>query len=466
MKLHIEGGILLVTILSLSKVQGSEEQLRNKKHFSLFSVVTFKNEECTSETTFAGGATAGTCYTSTECSDKKGTKSGNCASGFGVCCILIENSGATATISENRTHIRNPLYPTAETAVPASQTYTISRMQSDICQVRLDFDNFVIAGPSNTVESAANTLLSGNCKDKMTTALGSGFLVPVLCGVMTGEHLYLDVGMTTEDTTTLAFTFAATTSITATAAMRTWSIKTSQIPCWAPYRAPEGCHRYFMQHTGQIISPNFARLSTDTVTGTARVEGTLLSGLNIMNQYLKTCIRREKGMCCTRFQVCNQFAGIALTDYDGNGATGDTDGGGSLYSEGYSFHTDLTNAGTAAANEGGLGANIDTAIYLNQGIVDVQCTTDYVEIPDSSTGFKNYGGVSQANTRYCGARFGFVPPIAGAWTSHAAVYDCTEPWEVIYYTDNANDDGDFADAGTNSATEERGLCLDFAQEVC
>merc|ERR1712223_836074 len=93
--------ILVVVVTALftytSGVTASRDSLvdRTGKHFSLFSVVTFKNEQCTSETTLTGGARAGTRYTTTECSDKGGTKSGNCASGFGVCCVFIDTGSTT-----------------------------------------------------------------------------------------------------------------------------------------------------------------------------------------------------------------------------------------------------------------------------------------------------------------------------------------------------------------------------------
>merc|ERR1719415_419955 len=119
---------------------------RKEKHFSLFSVVTFKNDECTSESTLTGGARKGTCYSATECSDKAGMKSGNCASGFGVCCVFLNNAAASsATISENRTHLRNAEYPSYATATAASTiAYTLNKMNSDICQIRLDFTEFII----------------------------------------------------------------------------------------------------------------------------------------------------------------------------------------------------------------------------------------------------------------------------------------------------------------------------------
>lgn len=45
--------------------------------FSLFSIVTFKNEGCRSDNLGKNG----TCYTFTECSNLGGSASGNCAAG-------------------------------------------------------------------------------------------------------------------------------------------------------------------------------------------------------------------------------------------------------------------------------------------------------------------------------------------------------------------------------------------------
>merc|ERR1711923_603413 len=60
---------------------------RDKRGFSLFSVVTFPNEACTTTMT---PAMTGICVTAEECAnsgDIVATASGNCASGFGVCCF-------------------------------------------------------------------------------------------------------------------------------------------------------------------------------------------------------------------------------------------------------------------------------------------------------------------------------------------------------------------------------------------
>jgi hypothetical protein len=455
MKFETQEKVLLVAIFSLANVHGSEKQQREKKHFSLFSVVSFKNEECSSKTTFTGGTTHGTCYSATECSTKKGTKSGNCASGFGVCCVFVSKTGATATIKENRTYIRNPLYPAVETATPTSSiTWTLNKMQSDICQIRLDFDNFVIGGPANSIESGTDGAKT-NCKDTLTTTLSSNYQVPVLCGVMTGEHLYLDIGAASTDKATLAMAFATETVLPVANAMRSWSIKTSQIPCWATYRAPDGCHRYFTQSTGQIISPNFKKLAAESTT---RATTNILSGLDLLSQHLKICLRREKGMCCTRFNVCVQYDGIDLISQIAGGIV--TNGGTGSISEGWSFHTDYSNTPQ--------GVPAGDAAHVDQGVVDAACTSDYVEIPDSSTGMKNFASAVQVNTRYCGSKFGYAPAISAATYVSAPVYECTEPWEVYYHTDQYSDEGGVAAAATTGAPtiESRGLCLDFVQEAC
>ena len=55
--------------------------------FSLFSVVSFDNMQC--QTNMDTTTTMyGVCFTAEECTSKGGIASGNCASGFGVCCFF------------------------------------------------------------------------------------------------------------------------------------------------------------------------------------------------------------------------------------------------------------------------------------------------------------------------------------------------------------------------------------------
>merc|ERR1712209_216495 len=100
---------------------GQEQSLekRDPKQFSLFSIVTFKNAECSSAST---SGLKGVCMTSSECNDK-GYSDGNCAASFGVCCIQ-RVSTCGGTVENNCTYIDNPSYPSTYTST-SSCSYTV-----------------------------------------------------------------------------------------------------------------------------------------------------------------------------------------------------------------------------------------------------------------------------------------------------------------------------------------------------
>merc|ERR1719186_214640 len=103
--------------------------------FSLFSVVQFPNDVCD---TSSSTQTDGVCLALSECSAKSGTASGNCAAGFGVCC-LFSLSTCDTTVSNNVTYITNPGFPAAYTAT-GNCKFTVNKCDSSICQLRLDFE--------------------------------------------------------------------------------------------------------------------------------------------------------------------------------------------------------------------------------------------------------------------------------------------------------------------------------------
>jgi len=464
---------------------------RLKKHFSLFSVVQFNNVECTTDTTPAGGTTAGTCYTSTECTTKGGTNAGKCASGFGVCCAFLNVGEANAQIMENRTRLRNGEFPQTDAAT-ANQNiaYTINKMQSDICQLRLDFTQFVLAGPANSMEQIAAGAATHCTVDTFivaTTAVGQvgDQNVGTLCGALTGEHLYIELSPTAADTATLTLTTNVATA-NAAAADRVWDIKVSQIECFATYRAPQGCDRYLMADTGAITSYNFVQLTNNMG---------VFTGIELANQRVKTCIRRSKGMCCVEYNVCTEFNGIALGDTNQMGANQDqgtgsanANGNAQVINAGWSLDVDtnpyILDVAQAAVminiNNVGAAAVANIGPQINIGMVDSQCSGDYVEIPSSWSGGcgASHGSArGSINTRYCGARFGAnfqaSPPTATATaaTQSTPVCDCSEPFSVTHSSDTVNDlgGGGGANAVNNAATvpaTPRGFCLDYRQVPC
>lgn len=449
------------SVAALSLVSSETLNDRTSKHFSLFSVVTFQNTECTTESTLTGGATQGTCYTSTECTDKSGMKSGNCASGFGVCCVFLNNAGVTSTISENRTRLRNAEYPSYTTAVAANTVvYTVNKMKSDICQLRLDFTTFVIAGPINTEESVPTGEPGTNCQDtfRITTTEATTWTnsqTGTLCGALTGEHLYIDLTRTAADAATLTLVTLVTGTLTPAIAQRVWDIKTSQIECHATYKAPDGCQRYFTESVGKIISYNFMKITTPA----ASAQNT---GMELYLQRVNTCIRRSKGMCCIEYHICAAYNSIALVDFS---TTSEAVILGSVARVNEGWTIDLVVLPYAIS-----------AIQNNIGMVDSQCTGDYIEIPSSwstSCGAGTGGARNHIYTRYCGNRLGHLGQSGGeaanTYGVSGPICDCSEPFVVRHSSDDVSDQGGIvghAVANTLDTGVGRGFCLDFKQLPC
>jgi len=269
--------ILFLLLSSLVLSYGEEQSLgkRDPKQFSLFSIVTFKNAECSSAST---SGLKGVCMTSSECNDK-GYSDGNCAASFGVCCIQRVSS-CGGTVENNCTYIDNPSYPSTYTST-SSCSYTVKRCQDDICQIRLDFFKTILMQPQST------GAVYGICSDtvlKITGGTSSGSIInkpPDLCGILTDQHVYIDSGRAST-AATLAFTFGSAGSGTA----NVWRIKVSQIECWSATRAPPGCLQYFYGGTRHTVK-SFGWDGTKTYS----------TGGSLAKMYYTTCFRPEKGMC-------------------------------------------------------------------------------------------------------------------------------------------------------------------------
>lgn len=102
--------------------------------FNLFTIVRFANSLCTSQM----ANMTGTCYTMAECVQRRGSASGTCAAGFGVCCLEIRTCGAT--INSNSSFFVNP--PGLNTFYTANGdcSVTVNKCSANICQLRSVLD--------------------------------------------------------------------------------------------------------------------------------------------------------------------------------------------------------------------------------------------------------------------------------------------------------------------------------------
>jgi hypothetical protein len=161
--------------------------------------------------------------------------------------------------------------------------WTISKTTSDIVQIRLDFNKFEISLPS-----------MGDCTNDtlVITGADSGSLkiLPTnLCGILTGQHLYVSFKQADELKITVNL---------ATMGDQKWEILVSQYDSTQlDYLAPRGCLQYFRQDTGTISTFN-----------NQAGQGELLN-----NHMYSTCIAQN-----------DEFCDIALTanNFDLSGSNG------------------------------------------------------------------------------------------------------------------------------------------------
>merc|ERR1711971_1327438 len=377
---------------------------KEAKAFSLFNVVTFNNDACTSTSiTTQSGARIGQCFTAEECTAKGGTASGGCAMGFGTCCLFTQ-SVCGGQVDNNCTHIQNDGFPTALTGTATTAlpncNYQINKAQADVCSLRLDFLTFNTQAGNVALLAAAVGGTAGACRDTfgIITNTNGAQVTPVICGQNDGQHMYIDIGPAESATATIGFTFMAL------AATGSWEIKVTQLECGNPMTPPDGCLQWHTGSAGQLTTFNFAG-----------------NGLHLANQNYNICIRQEMGMTCTVYTVCAAIAGQ-----------------GSPYS--------LSYVAPAAA----------------VGVLESGCTLDFIEISGSS----ETCGATTLTNKYCGdvLTTSVIAQAAGTFP-HNPICDCTLPFRVGIFTDSVMNAAGAAleDVGVGGMLPGRGVCLDYKQ---
>jgi len=259
--------LLAATVASVSAVSNATTSKRNGKVFSLFSIVQFPNDVCT---TTSSTFTKGTCLAASECSSKSGSALGNCAAGFGVCCAF-STSTCSSTLSQNVSYITNPGFPSVYSTT-GTCSITVNKCSADVCQLRLDFETMVMSVSTSVFGCCGDCTVDA---DSFTATGKTSSNPPVICGINTGQHMYLELGTTSSDTATLAFFTASTTTIS----NRKWKVKVTQISCKSKQRVPQGCVQYHTGTTGNVQTYGFA------------------SSQLLGSQVYTNCLRQEEGYC-------------------------------------------------------------------------------------------------------------------------------------------------------------------------
>ncbi|XP_018006841.1 uncharacterized protein LOC108664688 [Hyalella azteca] len=204
-----------------------------------FTIISPRNFEfppmCNTSRAFTNAFTEGTCVRYADCYFFSGESFGTCGLGTGACCVFHQSCGASS--DEWISHFTHP-----EDAVagPGSGScrFSSTARHNKVCQYRLDFLSFNIAGPD----------FDSVCSHDFLEIFG-GQPIPKLCGDLTGQHMYVHVERGRD--IHLAIYQSSSFSM-----MRNWNIKITQINCDAKERVPDNCLQYFNTTSGRVTSFN------------------------------------------------------------------------------------------------------------------------------------------------------------------------------------------------------------------
>ncbi|EDW75883.1 uncharacterized protein Dwil_GK14961 [Drosophila willistoni] len=269
-------------------------QNRRSKVIHLFPVPV--DGECLSD----DGRRLGNCFNAYECRQKGGQAKGECAMGFGVCCVFVAN--CNATITNNITYIVSPNFPSFMPSNFSGCNLKVKMMGEEISQLRIDFYHFSLGQPNRR---------TGVCDGDAFSINGGPGGEFSICGQNSGQHLYYDVGaraLPRQSGTlfgslrpTLAPNNVNVTNVPAADQLidinlnlsnrflpiRLWEIRVAQIPF--SQRAPAGCLQYHTGTEGVMQTFNYAE-----------------NGRHLANQHYRICMRQETEMCSIMYQPCDE----------------------------------------------------------------------------------------------------------------------------------------------------------------
>jgi len=180
-------------------------------------------------------------------------------------------------VAENNTY-----FSSSGRTLGSACTYKVCKCSSDICQLRLDFETFVLNDPLTTTTTlVGNPVVNmrGQCQTDIFGVTAPGFgSVPNICGTNTGYHMYVPASDACNE---LSAAYGSGSS----ASSSSLAIKVSQIECSSSRLAPPGCLQYFTSDTGTVESFNYN-------SGTS---------VHLASQDYSACFRQARGNCAICF---------------------------------------------------------------------------------------------------------------------------------------------------------------------
>ncbi|XP_046978214.1 uncharacterized protein LOC124543928 isoform X3 [Vanessa cardui] len=252
------------------------------RFLDVFEVVEFDHVTCSALNGFEG-----TCLHEYDCQKLGGKTMGTCADGYGTCCVMQFTCDGRS--SSPSVWFTNPGYPTPSPD-RLSCSFTLEKYSDEVKQIRLDFKSFEILPPT-----------AGSCEQDQFLVTGQNVnnVIPILCGINTGQHVYIEVS-NAEGPIVLSFQ-------TVSEENRLFSIKVSQLISSDNLKAPSGCLQYYKNEHGYIESFNYRDTSEIGITR-------ISSYLNYLNYAI--CIERAHAFCSVTYtnvgdmQIINYDSGM------------------------------------------------------------------------------------------------------------------------------------------------------------
>merc|ERR1711971_549557 len=289
----MESRVLVLCVLALAMGTSAQNQTadtdsRGSRYLNLFNVVKFSNSACTGNNNLNG-----TCYTADECTKLEGSSAGTCASGFGVCCTFSLSCGSMT--SQNSTYAIMNSYNTVPD--PSACSYKICKTTADVVKLRIDLTTFNIAQPYRGIapynNPAAQGLLDaapiiGDClTDTFTVTSPNHPTPPVICGLNSGQHMYVDAS---DACNVLTFNIDQLNTGTA----RKWYLEINQLTKEMNLDTTHNCLQYHTGTSGTFFNFNYDSSVTTNTVPSATAPGT---NTHLSMQEYDICFRREEGYC-------------------------------------------------------------------------------------------------------------------------------------------------------------------------
>merc|ERR1719312_1036102 len=140
--------------------------------------------------------------------------------------------------------------------------------------------------------------VDNNCMDDQFIVTG-GSPVPAVCGVNTGSHMYVDLGLSTNSPAVLTIVTSGVSFD------RSFSIKVTQIECSSLSKAADGCLQYYTGVSGQMFSFNYNDAT----------------GLQLSNTDYTMCVRMERNFCGIQYTACPDTANSPAQSFSVTGGS-------------------------------------------------------------------------------------------------------------------------------------------------